>query len=262
MVGGEVRVVAMMQQQYIKTKVLHQLSKFVIPIICLSILAGCAQSKVNSRSMAPRMQAVAAEDVAAMGIGDEVAVDYRFWPELGRIQQKIRHDGYISLPHIGRAKAAGLTPEQLTARLTERYRQYLRSPELTVTILATASKKIYVGGEVLAPGVFDLTGNLSALQAIMMAGGYAKLSAELSNVVVIRHQGKNRYINTLDMEKAFRGEGKPFYLAAQDIVYVPRTKIDEINQWIQQYMTKVITVTGFGVSLYPSDDYNIFIGGQ
>jgi len=253
----------MIQQQQIKIKNRYRLSTFVFPIICLSILTGCAQqNKVSPHPIPPQMQQVAAEDVAAMGIGDEIAVDFRFWPELGRIQQKIRHDGYITLPHIGRAEAAGLTPEQLTARLTERYRQYLRSPELTVTVLGTASKKIYVGGEVLAPGMFDLTGNLSVLQAIMMAGGYAKKSAELSNVVVIRHQGKNRYVNFLDMEKAFRGEGEPFYLAAQDIVYVPRTKIDEVNQWIEQYMTKIITVTGFGVSLYPSDDYNIFIGGQ
>ena len=262
--GSEIRVAIMAYQQQSKTDVVSlQFIQGIVIFVIMFVLAGCAGNKaVTTQPIPQRMQVVAGANNAVLGLGDEIAVDFRFWPELGRVQQKIRLDGYIALPYIGRAKAVGLTPEQLTARLKERYRQYLRYPELTVIVLASVSKRVYVGGEVLSPGVLDLTGRMSVIQAIMMSGGYSKISAELSSVVVIRHQGKNRYINTIDLEKAFRGEGEPFYLAAQDIVYVPRTKIDALNQWVNQYLSKIVAVTGFGVSLYPSDDYNIFIGGQ
>ncbi|MDH3347452.1 MAG: polysaccharide export protein [Desulfobulbaceae bacterium] len=254
----------MAYQKQLKTDVANLLfTRGLVIFVIMFALIGCVENKVVTTQPIPaRMQVVSGADNAVLGLGDEIAVDFSFWPEIGRVQQKIRLDGYISLPYIGRAKAVGLTPEQLTARLKERYRQYLRNPELLVTVLASVSKRVYVGGEVMSPGVLDLTGRMSVLQAIMMSGGYSKISAELSSVVVIRHQGKNRYINTIDIEKAFRGEGEPFYLAAQDIVYVPRTRIDALNQWVNQYLSKIIAVTGFGVSLYPSDDYNIFIGGQ
>jgi len=92
---------------------------------------------------------------------------------------------------------------------------------------------------------------LTALEAIMQAGGFDPRTAKHDSVVIIRHRDGKRYGCSLDLTGALKGEeGKPFYLEPHDIVYVPRTKIAQVNQWIDQYITKLIPRTGFNIS-YP-----------
>jgi hypothetical protein len=43
------------------------------------------------------------------------------------------------------------------------------------------------------------------------------------------------------------GEIRPFYLEAQDIVYVPQTRITDIGQWVDQYINNLLPRTGFVV---------------
>ena len=96
------------------------------------------------------------------------------------------------------------------------------------------------------PGIIDMPGRLTALAAIMQAGGFDTSRAKVKNVIVIRHKDGQRYGCALDFRDTLKGkEVKPFYLEPLDIVWVPETTIVKINRWIDQYINKIVPQTGF-----------------
>jgi polysaccharide export outer membrane protein len=105
---------------------------------------------------------------------------------------------------------------------------------------------VFVGGQVFKPGVVEMPGPMTALEAVMEVGGFDVRQAERKSVIVIRYTDGRRHAYKLDLKKAVAGkETKPFYLKPKDIVHVPRTKIAKLNQWIDQHINKIIPDTGF-----------------
>jgi len=71
--------------------------------------------------------------------------------------------------------------------------------------------------------------------------------AEVKNIVVIRHRDGQRYAYSVNLESPLKGNGsQPFYLQPQDIVYVPRTKITKVDQWVDQHINKLMPSIPFG----------------
>lgn len=174
--------------------------------------------------------------------GDEIDVRFRYWPEMDDVQT-IRPDGKISLQLVQGVDAAGLSPEDLQAKLVELYTDKIRDPDIVVIVRTLVNHKIYVGGEVLNPGLFDMRGRMTALEAIMMAGGFDTASAHLKNVVIVRHIDGKRYAGAVDMKAALKNpESASFFLQQNDIVYVPRTAIDQANQFVDQYFNKMVPI--------------------
>lgn len=173
--------------------------------------------------------------------GDVVDIKFFHMPELNETLP-IRPDGRISLQLIDEVHAAGLTPAELDALLTERYAGSLDNPELTVIVRTFTSQKVYVGGEVNAPGMLPLTADLTALQAIIQAGGL-KNTAELSNIVVIRNQGTTTpKLISLNLREPSTTNGVPEHLRLQpgDIIMVPKSGIARLNQFVDQYVDEVL----------------------
>jgi len=80
----------------------------------------------------------------------------------------------------------------------------------------------------------------------MQAGGFDMWRAEIKNVVIIRHKDNQRYGCALDFSGELDGKAaQPFYLEPMDIVYVPRTTINKVNLWIDQYINQIIPKVGF-----------------
>lgn len=172
--------------------------------------------------------------------GDQLMVRFTYTPELDE-EQLVRPDGMISLPLIGGVAVAGQSPEQVRENLKTLYASKLRDPEINVVIRGLESQKVYVGGEVLRPGVLPMSGPTTALQAVMAVGGFNKQSAKPSTVVILRQRGDRQYGRTIDLEKALEEpSSEPFYLEPFDIVFVPRTRIDRANQWVDQYINRMI----------------------
>lgn len=177
--------------------------------------------------------------------GDEVEVKFYYTPELD-ITQMVRPDGKISLQLVGEIEAKGKTPDQLRSELLRLYVSHLKQPEIAVIVRSLLNRKVYVGGEVVTPGVFDMPGETDVLQAVMQAGGFRLPEAEVKNVIVIRHKEGQRYAYPVDLKNALEGRiSQPFYLQPQDIVYVPRTKITKLGQWVDQHINNIIPHTGF-----------------
>ena len=212
------------------------------PVLLACLLAGCGTS-ANTGSVTS-----STEEVVTVHPGDVIELKFFHTPELNELQA-VRADGKIVLHLIGEVDVRGLTPEQLRHQLAEQYKPHLRDPEIAVLIRETVVRKVFVSGQVQVPGHVDMPGRLTVLSAIVQAGGFDFREAEVGNVVIIRHEGDQRYGYSLNMAPALRGEEtEPFYLKPQDIVYVPRTRISQVNQFIDQHISGLIPQTGFQYS--------------
>ena len=177
--------------------------------------------------------------------GDEIELKFYYTPELD-VTQVVRPDGKIALQLIGEISVQGKTPAELREELLKLYLPHLKKPEIAVVLRSLQNRRVYVGGQVMAPGVIEMPAEIDVLEAIMEVGGFLLPEAEVKNVIVIRHREDQRYAYSINLENALKGEAsQPFYLQPQDIVYVPRTKITMLNQWVDQHINKLIPETGF-----------------
>ncbi len=125
----------------------------------------------------------------------------------------------------------------------------LRDRDVDAAIRSFYSQRVFVGGQVSSPGVAQMHGEMTALEAIMEVGGFDLRAAKSRNVIVIRYTDGRRYAYKLDLRRTIAGnETKPFCLRARDIVFVPATKIVELNQWIDQHINRIIPEAGFLLS--------------
>jgi polysaccharide export outer membrane protein len=111
-------------------------------------------------------------------IGAEDVLQVTFWRDADMSGEVIvRPDGKISLPLLNDVQAAGLTPDQLRARITEQARNYVDAPNATVVVKAINSRKVFIMGSIEKPGTYPLAASMTVLQLIATAGGlkeYAK----------------------------------------------------------------------------------------
>jgi polysaccharide export outer membrane protein len=104
-------------------------------------------------------------------IGAEDTLHISVWkePDLSATLP-VRSDGKISLPLLNDVPAAGLTPMQLAASLTEKLKKYVEDPRVTVVVAQMNSQKIFVTGEVQRTGAMQLLPNMTVLQALASSG--------------------------------------------------------------------------------------------
>lgn len=203
------------------------------------VAVSACQTYYNLPESAEMPQSTAASPLVLVP-GDEIDVRFRYWPEFDDVQT-IRPDGKISLQLVQGVDAAGKTPEELQNILIELYKDKVRDPDIVVIVRTLVNQKIYVSGEVQQPGLFDMRGRMTALEAIMMAGGFDTGTAHLRNVVIIRHIDGQRYAGAVDMRGMLKDpESNPIYLQQNDIVYVPRTAIVQLNQFVDQYLNEMM----------------------
>ena len=181
--------------------------------------------------------------------GDTILIKFAYWPELDQ-EQQIRPDGKISLQLVGHINVADMTVEALDQQLDELYTDKIKDPEITTFVQAFGNRRAYVGGDVRHPGYVELTDEMTALEAVMAAGGFAKYSANLRDVVVIRHLDGQRYAKLLDLGQPVANSGSNMLLAPRDIIFVPRTRIDQVNQWVDQYISRIIPAPVWTYAIY------------
>jgi len=201
---------------------------------------------------------------------DELEVRFAFQTTFNQTV-RVRPDGFISLSLVKLVRAEGRTPEELEADLIKRYREHLRDPELTVSVRsftgnrvaaeggriyrggfddlqplvlvrAAAPTQVFVGGEVQRPGVFPHRNNLTALQAILEAGGYNPRS-ELKSVMVIRKTDSGQPVmirRDLYSDLRTQNSTNDIFLQPSDVVIVPQTGIAGVAQTLDQYVFQIV----------------------
>jgi len=178
--------------------------------------------------------------VVALQPGDMVRISFPYWPELDD-EQQVRPDGILSLKLVGDVFAVGKNPSELRGELLELYADKVRDPEINVVVSNWDERRVYVTGEVRGPGAIPIRPDMTVLQAVASAGGFLKESAKIRRVGVVRTVDGVQYARTVDLRDSLReASSEPFELMPNDVVYVPRTNIDRVDQWVDQYVNRII----------------------
>jgi protein involved in polysaccharide export with SLBB domain len=223
--------------------------------------------------------------------GDVIEVRFDNQPQFND-SVVVRPDGKISLGLVKTVVAEGKTPEQLEKELTEKYARFIKTPDLvvimrqftgdkyfvngkpvrpglknieglTVIVRSVAQRQVYVGGEVGAPGPIPYQYPMTAFQAILAAGGIPR-TGQLSNVLVLRRLNQEepvQFVVNLKMDKTGRATND-IPLHPNDLIYVQRTPIAKINNFLQQYfydifpMAKNSTFNGIYQFKFPNQAIN------
>jgi polysaccharide export outer membrane protein len=141
----------------------------------------------------------------------------------GRI---VNSDGKIFFPYVGEVQAAGRTPQQIQATISQGLRNVIRNPQVDVTVLRFRSQRIVVSGEVRTPGTVAVTDVPPTLAEIISGAGGATVEADLGNVTVTRGATSVR----ADMYAyLYNGEqSQNFRLQAGDVVNVPDRRYNKV----------------------------------
>jgi polysaccharide export outer membrane protein len=168
------------------------------------------------------LQAEAVADREHYVIGCEDVLSIHVWKEetLSRTLP-VRMDGNISLPLVHEIKAAGLTPLQLEAAITEKLKKFYENPTVSVIVMEANSFKVYVSGQVKKPDVYRLRSETTILQIIPMAGGFTEWANQKKILVIRKENGKETRI-IVNYKKAMEGEpGSNVVLRRGDTIIVP-----------------------------------------
>jgi polysaccharide export outer membrane protein len=187
-------------------------------------------------------------------VGDVLGVRLYVAPELNE-DVTVRPDGRITTTLAQSVPAAGRTSDAIAEDLRVQYAQELKNPQLTVEVKSASPSRIYVAGEVVAPGEFFEQGpNLTLLQAVARAGGL-RPSGDPAHVFILR-RGDGDLPTVLHVRyrqaAAGRDPNADLRLRPFDIVYVPKTGIARIYQWFNQHFQQFVPVNwGFSYNVNP-----------
>jgi len=154
--------------------------------------------------------------------------------------------GEIMLPLAGNIKAIGLTLPQLRARIRSAVQEQFVNPiEVSLTLISSVKRVVYVGGEVKIPGPYPLADSMTVLKAIMEAGGTTP-EGDLNSVVLVHYDKEGKLIIYKTNLKEVLENNKQLQdlaLAPQDVIYVPKSGVSKANQFIDQYINKMLPFT-------------------
>ncbi len=220
--------------------------------LCLALAAGVATaSHASPETTSEGSPTTAAPSADKPAGADDVA--YRIVPgdliEVkslidGNLNETVRvgPDGKIVHPLTGYFRAEGLTPEELARSLNRELARTVRDPNVTVFVREYAGRVVYVGGEVFHPHDVPILGKMSAMSAILAAGGFTP-AGDLSKVVLLRRApdgtASSRIVDLAKLAEGESGIVDPS-LAPFDIVIVPPSTITEVDRFVEQYITRVI----------------------
>jgi polysaccharide export outer membrane protein len=208
-----------------------------IMLIISGLVAGCSSPQPARTTAAMAQQPVLPYRV---GPGDVIDVKLFYTPELDE-SQIVRPDGKMTLQLIGDIQAQGKTSEELQRELVNRFSTQLINPQVAVFVRRVHDSRYWVAGEVKRPGPYQMLGHATIVEAIMDAGGGTRPTADLKNVLVVRQRDGRHYGCLVNVKEILQGkEGPSFNLQARDIVFVPSTQITKVNDWIDQYVNKVL----------------------
>jgi len=156
-------------------------------------------------------------------IGPQDMLEISVWkePELSRTVP-VRPDGRISIPLLRDVQAAGLTPSQLAAHITQGLTEFIAGPDVTVIVTTTNSQRIYIVGEMMRPGTYPLLPGMTVLQALSNAGGFTQF-ASTKNIYVLRQENEKQVKLPFNFKEVIKGKRteQNISLKTGDTIIVP-----------------------------------------
>jgi polysaccharide export outer membrane protein len=168
-------------------------------------------------------QAAAVEQGSSYLIGANDLLNIYVWKETELTQDVIvTPDGKITFPLIGEVVAAGQTVTQLRDAITEKLQKFVTAPEVTVIVKETRSRVVYTIGKVTRPGPYPLAPDMTVIQGLSAAGGFAEWG-DTKHVLIIRREGGKETQFKFNYNEYTSGDnmGQNILLKPGDTIVVP-----------------------------------------
>jgi polysaccharide export outer membrane protein len=172
----------------------------------------CAQSPPKGADVPPSYQ-IGPNDVLSIYVWKEA--------ELTR-DVTVTPDGKISFPLIGEVVAEGRTVMELKQVITDKLQNFVTAPEVTVIVKESRSRIVYTIGKVTKPGPYPLAPDMTVLQALSAAGGFAEW-ADTKHVLIIRREGGKETQFRFNYKEYTSGDnvGQNIVIKPGDTIVVP-----------------------------------------
>jgi polysaccharide export outer membrane protein len=155
-----------------------------------------------------------------IGPQDTLIVDVFQVPDLSRTVQ-VDGKGSILLPLIGVVSVGGQTPQQVADGIRDELgKNYMKDPQVTVTVKESASQKVTVDGAVVQPGIYPIQSTTTLSQAIALARGPDTALADISHVAIFRNSGPQRTAAVFNLSDIRSGKMTDPQVVANDIIVV------------------------------------------
>lgn len=186
----------------------------------LLALSACAHS-LRDQPSAEVLEQAALQEQAEYVIGPYDTLVISVWkePELSLSGVEVRLDGKISVPLLDDVQAAGKTPMQLKADISERLREYVTAPQVTVVVARVGARNVYVLGEVVREGAIPIQPQMRVIDALAIAGGMNAFAGK-TRIKVIRQSGLAPAEFNFDYDAFVDGRN-----VSQNILLLPGDKI-------------------------------------
>jgi len=178
-------------------------------------------SVINPRVTATTAASATDDPDYQIGPGDKLNISVWKEPDLSGTVP-VRPDGKVSLPLLSDVQAAGITPVKLAGTITERLRQYLTDPRVTVIVTEANSRRVYLIGEVVHPGAIPMLPNMTLLQALSTSGGFSQF-AKIKKMYVLRTDNGKQVKLPVNYKAAISGQAPDQNIALRpgDTIVVP-----------------------------------------
>lgn len=159
-----------------------------------------------------------------VGPNDLLDIDIFGVPDLKRTV-RVNSSGMVSLPLVGQLSLLGLTGQQAEERIAAVYSEkYLQNPQVSVFIKEFTTRRITIEGAVARPGIYPVTGQLTLLRALALAGGGGSY-ADLSEIMLFRQGPDGQSVPTkpYDLDAIREGKEPDPVILADDVIVVKRS---------------------------------------
>lgn len=211
-----------------------------LSILLVSMLGACGGPRMDVAQMTAAtpidmqnaQNAPIPQSQARIGIGDKLNVSVFQVEDLTLKDLIVDTAGNIHMPLIGSVLSAGRTSDQLASDIATRLgARYLRNPQVSVSVVEAASQKVTVDGAVTKPGVYEMQGATSLLQAVAMAEGPTRV-ADLTKVAVFRTIDGRRAVALFDLTAIRQGRAEDPAVFGDDIIVVDASQTNTVMREI------------------------------
>jgi polysaccharide biosynthesis/export protein len=205
-------------------------------------LSGCGRSLQSeglpsgaaAYAIAPAADTAGTPQAYRIGSGDTISVSVFQEPELSNDKLQVDDVGRIQLPLAGDILAAGLTAPELSAVIAERLgRDYIRHPQVVVSVVSTREQTVAVEGEVKLPGVYKINPSDTLLSAIARAQSPTNV-ARLDEVIVFRTVNGRRMGARFDLGQIRAGQAADPQILGGDVIVVGFSSLKGVYRDILQ----------------------------
>ena len=175
--------------------------------------------------------------------GDQLEIIVHSAPELSRTVTG-GPDGLFRMPYSPPILAAARTVDEVRAGVQSAMATELNDPDIDVLLAGTQSQRIFVGGDVTSPGLFEMPGLIDPLQAIIMAGGVTDTGNARTVVLMRRMPGGEVKSAVFDLKAGVYDPSLADWapLRRFDVVYVTRKPIADQNLFVRQYIRDALPI--------------------